>query len=259
MRSLTFVIISLAFAFSSTKAIAADSFAVGQVLDYDSGMPLANVPVLVGTALVTEDRVPAELPRGVSETMTDSNGRFSLPARPGLVYLELLPTDGHLSAHAVVDTRTQHAPYRLSRPTAGELAWLAQLNADRALNGVPGRVVIDELVEETARYRAQSMAFNGIFEHADAFVHYQSIGGIYPPGPSSAAENIGVISTPSSWREVQQLFMPETYSHGETGHYRAIGDPRVVWAGVAVATRGKPPSFGSGPVDYYAQVFVNRP
>jgi uncharacterized protein YkwD len=258
MRCLTIAIIGVLFALAGTVRIEAVSVpaVTGEVLELGTERPLAHVPVLIGTTLITEDRVPATLPRDVLETTTDAEGRFAFPELPlrGGAFVEILPADGHYALHAQIDAaRTPSAAYHVSRATEEELAWLAQLNADRARSGLTGHVVIDERAEETARYRAADMALSGLFEHRDAFTHYQSIGGVYPPGPSSASENIGLISTPSTWREVQRLFMESP------SHHHAIVDPKVVWAGIAVAVRGKAPASSSGPVDYYAQVFVNRP
>jgi hypothetical protein len=229
----------------------------GQVVDRDTGLPLANVPVLIGPALVCGAQAPGRLPPGVVETTTDADGNFvfaGVPGRPNDEYLEILPADDHLSLHAKVELdRITRGIYRLSKPSPQERAWLEQVNADRARTGVSGRVILDELVEETARYRAREMALTGVYEHADAFTHYESIGGIFPPGRSTASENISAVWSPSTWREAQRQFMRSAAHHG------AVVNPTALWAGVGIAPDGKAPGAESGRVDYYAQVFVNGP
>lgn len=229
----------------------------GQIVDRESGLPLANVSVLIGKSFVCGAQVPDRLPSGVVATTTDANGNFafaSLPGRADQLYFEILPNDSHFSLHAkfALD-RMAHGVYRISKPTAQEQAWLNQVNADRTLSGLSGRVIIDELVEETARYRAHEMADSGVYEHADAFTHYESIGGIFPPGLSTGAENIGAVWAPSTWREAERQFMLSA------SHHDAIVHPKAVWAGVGIAPNGKAPGAQGGRVDYYAQVFVNGP
>src|SRR5579884_539979 len=217
---------------------------IGRVVDYDTGAPLAGVPVAVGTVLLTGDRLPARVPPGVEATATGADGTFTVPlrARAG---------------------RT----YRVSRPTREELEWLRQLNADRIANGVPGDLIIDEYAEETARYRARSMARSGVFKHGDAFSYYERVGGIFPSPRGRGAENIGAASAPSSWRQIERAFMSEKcnidhscaqtrVAGGETGHYQAIVDARARWAGIAQVPDGKSLWPDSAKTDYYAQVFV---
>src|SRR5579875_1582393 len=136
---------------------------IGRVVDYDTGAPLAGVPVAVGTVLLTGDKLPARV-----------------PPRAGRTYIEIFPEDGHLSLHTLVPPGATERTYRVSRPTREELEWLRQLNADRIANGVPGDLIIDEYAEETARYRARSMARSGVFKHGDAFSYYERVGGIFP-------------------------------------------------------------------------------
>jgi uncharacterized protein YkwD len=234
---------------------AAEPAISGQILDLESGLPLAHVSVLIGTTLVAGPGVPAELPRDVVSTTTSADGTFAFATFPRArrVYVEVLPSDGHFPLHAQLALRDAlRVTYRLSRPTEQEAAWLRVLNAERAAAGA-GPVAFDEHAQETARYRAREMATSGVFEHRDAFDYYEGRGGVYPPGPSSAAENIGVAESPSSWIVIQRAFMLSVE------HHRAIVDPRAVWAGVGLADGGKPPATWAGPVDYYAEVFVNGP
>src|SRR5579875_680246 len=51
---------------------------IGRVVDYDTGAPLAGVPVAVGTVLVTGDRLPARVPPGVEATATGADVRRDL-------------------------------------------------------------------------------------------------------------------------------------------------------------------------------------
>lgn len=252
---------------------AADTTLRGTVIDREDGTPVARAVVLSGSQLIVGATPPPVLPRGVVATTTDNEGNFALPAeaaRGG--YLEVLPADGHVPLHARLRATADRLAYRLLRPTAAEIAWLDQLNRDRAANGVAPSLVLDEIAEETARYRATSMAITGAYRHADAFSHYEELGGIYPPGGGSAAENIDAIFGPSTWREAQRNFMIEKCNvtrscpngpvfGGETGHFRAIVNPTAIWAGVAEVPNGKAPSFiaAGGRTDYYAQVFVNAP
>jgi uncharacterized protein YkwD len=226
----------------------------GQVLDRDTGAPLAGVRVLIGTALVAGARSPAELPRDVEAVTTGIDGAFAFAGIPRArrLFVEVLPADGHFPLHTHIDAPPSYAVYRVSHPTPQESAWLAKLNGDRAELGL-NPLIFDELAEETARYRALEMALSGIFEHRDAFSYYEGLGGAYPPGLSSAAENIGVIEAPSTWLEAQHAFMLSVE------HHRAIVNPKAVWAGVGLARDGKPPATWNGPVDYYAQLFVNGP
>ncbi len=242
---------------------------IGRVVDYDTGAPLAGVPVAVGTVLLTGDRLPARVPPGVEATATGADGTFTVPlrARAGRTYVEIFPEDGHLSLHTLVPPGATERTYRVSRPTREELEWLRQLNADRIANGVPGDLIIDEYAEETARYRARSMARSGVFKHGDAFSYYERVGGIFPSPRGRGAENIGAASAPSSWRQIERAFMSEKcnidhscaqtrVADGETGHYQAIVDARARWAGIAQVPDGKSLWPDSAKTDYYAQVFV---
>jgi uncharacterized protein YkwD len=254
----------------ATKA--AEAMLHGSILDREDGTPVARVVVLAGSALIAGATPPPYLPRGVVATLTDESGNFELPANVARgAYVEVLPADGHVALHTRLPYATSHLDVRLLRATAAELAWLNQLNRDRAANGVAPVVVLDEIAEETARYRAASMANSGDYRHADAFSHYEALGGIYPPGGGSAAENIDAIFGPSTWQQAQRNFMVEkcNVTHtcpngpifgGETGHYEAIVNPTAVWAGIAIAANGKAPAtVPGGRTDYYAQVFVNAP
>lgn len=268
--SFGFLALMAAGIFPSAQRAAAAGYVQGRVVDREDGTPIANAAVVVGAQLVAGATPPPFVPRGDVATTTDAAGNFALPALPRGAYLSILTADGHAALHVRVAGAYGPLVYRLLRPTPAEVAWLRQLNADRAANGATIPLVFDELAEETARYRAAHMASTGAYEHDDAFTHYEGLGGIYPSyNGGAAAENIDAIYAPSNWRDAERDFMIEKCNlfrscdggpifGGETGHYQAIVNPKATWAGIAAVPNGKPPSdAGPGATDYYAELFVD--
>jgi len=150
--------------------------------------------------------------------------------------------------------------FGLVRPTADELAALAQLNADRARLGTgngSAPLALDVDLVLTARFVATTMATDGFYAHlypgtTEAvnvqYCAWPGFCGRYLAGPAEN-EDTGV----ASLVQAEADYVAEGPGGG---HYAAIVDPRNVWVGFGAALDGLCPDRASRLCNYFTEEFA---
>ena len=229
----------------------------GTIVDDVTGKPIAGAAVSIGSATATTagdgsfdvaNVVPS------SWTVDFAYAGAGYPVFANAQWVEIIPTDGHAAFHALrsiaPNGATRLGTLMLALPTAGDNAWLAQINRDRA-TGVPpasAPLILDSITLQTARYWAQQMLLGGFFAHTCpaapttcvAFTLYETLNGSPPSSQNIYQQNAG-----GTWQAAEAAFMAEaancpggnwqTCAYGETtGHYINIMAASN-WAGIASA------------------------
>jgi len=146
----------------------------------------------------------------------------------------------------------------LARPTADELAALAQLNADRARFGsAASSLAFDADLVLTARFVANTMATGGFYAHlypgtSEAvnvqYCAWPGFCGRYVSGPAEN-EDTGV----ASLLQAEADYVAEGPGGG---HFAAIVDPRNLWVGFGEAFGGLCPDHVSRLCSYFTEEFA---
>ncbi len=233
----------------------------GKVIDLDTGMPLAGAAVSVGPAFTA-----GALSGATGKTTTASDGSYIIPYA-GLAppFIEI-SANGYVTLHKLLTLTPVVAPspvpplppgaatlptYHLTRPTANELAALAQLNADRAKFGTGNGAAplsFDEDIVEVARWRANDMATKGYFSHTEPGTNLGSsdikycglvgtlgVGGFCGEAHFSTSENIAVCSC-GNLLTAEAAYVAE----GPVGgHFQAIMDSTNSWIGFGESYGGR--------------------
>jgi uncharacterized protein YkwD len=122
-------------------------------------------------------------------------------------------------------------------------AWLNQINADRAANGTPNKLQIDDILTIAAFDHAADMSKNHYFSGNDPAPPAGD--GLTPwarwtllglESPSNAAENIG--SGFSNWQAAESAFMATKANSGNCKTYTLYCDivnPNATHIGLAIA------------------------
>ena len=231
------------------------------------GAPIANADVYIGAALVLGTTAPATVPASTTHAVTAANGGFSVPALgPGTYALTIFAHAPHtavLHQDLVVSASNVIGTYYMTAPSAGESAWVAQQNVDRAAFGALP-LALDESVLEAGRYWASFMARNNYFAHCVPASSCEPGDTTAPPasyGPQDASpqsryayfhgfsgggEGENIAAGYATWQSVDQAFMSEQSGcpndsasgcpfTGATGHFLNIIDTNYAWTGVGIA------------------------
>jgi uncharacterized protein YkwD len=210
--------------------------ATGRVVDYASGTPIAGAVVVAGASLVQGATPPPTVPAGDAQTMTGSDGSFSLPVPLGAGNLMVFAS-GYIALHAPETFSTGAntlGTLKVSTETADDAAWLAAINQDRATYGA-APVILDERLTEATRLWDAYEAANGRYGDSDplAPVPYKNSISVYG---SLGGYNIAVSqngagdSAASSGVDAEAAFRSE----GPAGpHFSTIIFPSARWAGLA--------------------------
>ena len=209
----------------------------------DDGSPLAGAAVSLGGAAA----------------LTDSLGRATVPAQPAPSLLVAVAA-GYATLHATVTPAAGLVAYKLTKPSAEEAAWVAQINADRAAYGGAPALALDEYAEEAARFKVQDEAARGYYGHGDpqtgaevAALAYQSRGGIGLYHDLLGAQLF------RDWSAVEAQFVAEgPPPPGQSNHFSDLTSANALWAGVGIAG-GKnfdPATYGTSPMWYYCAGIV---
>ncbi len=262
----------------------------GAAVDDTSGQPIAGAAVYVSGQTVIAGATPPAVPSAAwPSATTAADGTFDVknvppstwtasfaylgagyPVYTGAQWVDIFPRDGHAAYHAIVSVAaagtTALGTIAIALPGAGDLAWLNQINSDRAGLGVPAAtspLVFDSVTLQTARYWAAQMESGDFFAHdcpasastCTAFWLYETQRGSVP-----SAQNISRQGAGGSWQAAEAAFMSESAncpggnwqtcpSTESTGHYINIMQASN-WAGVGTAQTVSAPV-----VQYYAENF----
>lgn len=220
----------------------------GTVIDFDSGSPLVGAVVKVGS---------------MAPTTTNGSGVYTVSGIPGgsvIQYIQV--TDGasyatYNSGVAVAPGQTTTRNLKLMDPAtncSGCVAWLAQVNTDRANHGA-GAVAFDEHAMEAARQHSVDMATQGYGSHWDTngqqpWFRYANVGGVGFDEENWCAN--------STWQACESAFMAE----GPGGaHYDNIVDAHHEWVGLwyAAYTAGPYVGFVAGDQEFVSTGAVTDP
>ena len=212
------------------------------LVSLDDGAPIIAAAVSIGSA----------------SAQTDANGRAALaaPATPSLL---VAAASGYATLHVTIVPASTAVAYKLTRPTAEEAAWAAQINADRAKYGAPP-LTIDEYAVESARFKVQDEAARGYYGHGDpetgvevAALAYQGRGGIGFYHDLLGAQLF------RDWSSVEAQFVAEgPPPPGQSNHFSDLTSTDALWLGVAIGA-GKnfdPVTYGTTPMWYYCAGIV---
>lgn len=219
-------------------------------------------PALVVTLTSLDDGTPipgALVTVGTVSALTDANGRAVVAAPVVTPTVLVAAAAAYATLHATVAPFQAAVAFKLTKPTAEENAWIAQIDTDRARYGAPP-LALDEYAEETARFKVQDEAARGYYGHGDpqtgaevAALAYQSRGGI-----GLYYDLLGAQLT-RDWTSVEAQFVAEgPPPPGQTNHFSNLVSTDASWAGVALAA-GKnfdPATYGTNPMWYYCAGIV---
>ena len=269
MRASLFALTLLASAFAQAPVLLTG--ASGVVVDDVTGRPIAGATVIVsGTTLIAGGAPPVEVEWPSATTAADgsfdvedvvpttwtvdfSSGGAGYPIYDHVQWIEVFSPDGHAAYHGIwslnVDGTTNLGRIAIAKPTPADGIWLAQINSDRAKNGVPAVTVplsFDSLTLESARYWVKQMASHPFFSHqcpaeatsCEALSLWQARHHAW-----TSSQNIAWRSP--TWAAAERKFMSEIHNcplgnwetcpYSEaTGHYINIMSA-TSWAGVASA------------------------
>jgi|GEM_PF-5112807 len=205
-------------AFAPAMAASLSGAATITVQDYASHAPLAGATVQIADV----------------RAQTDARGVAVLSKLPTDVqYIRVSYGDTYCAYNSGITIESGHdatRSVRLMRITAGQRAWLARVNAERAANGAPA-VAFDETAQEAATEHARDMAERGYVSHWDTnglkpYQRYARLGGV-----GVVDENVA--GGFDSWAAAETAFMAERARRGS--HYANIIDPTHRWVGLAEA------------------------
>jgi hypothetical protein len=262
----------------------------GFAVDDTTGRPIAGALVYVSGATAIAGATPPAAPAVPWPSgLTASDGSFDVknvppstwtvnfgyvgagyPTYEDAQWIEIFSPDGHAAFHALRSIATAGTTnlgnIAIALPSATDLAWLDQINSDRATVGVPrveNPLTFDSITLQTARYWAGQMEAGDFFAHTCPaavagcieFWLFETQRGSVP-----SAQNISQQGPGGSWQAAESAFMAETAncpgadwqtcSYGETtGHYINIM-AAAGWAGVGAAQTLVAPS-----AEYYAENF----
>lgn len=273
----------------ATPSPAAVPAITGTVLDDTTGRPIAGALVYVSGSAVIGGATPPATAAKLPSATTAADGSFSVsnvpasdwtvsfayvgtgyPVYANAQWLAIFSPDGHAAFHALrsiaLTGTTDLGNIPIALPSTADLAWLAQINADRATLGIPhvtAPLALDSITLQTARYWAGQMASGNFFAHTCPaapptcveFWLYETQRGSLP-----SAQNISEQGASGSWQTAEAAFMAETANcpggdwqtctYGETtGHYVNIMEA-ANWAGVGMAQTVPTPA-----IQYYAENF----
>jgi hypothetical protein len=247
-------------------------YASGTVLEAGSGNAVAGAEVVIEPQIVQGATPPAN---PTASATTAPNGSFTItPLIPGSNYLEIFQS-GYATLHQkfnITSFNTQVGPVTLTRLTPDQIAWLTQVNTDRARPSYGASpLVFDETLEEGATHWAAYMGTTGTYQTAcpfsdpscvNAVSYEQSHGGTY----TSTGSTIDQKQTPSAWPAAETDIMaqaancpqPANFStcpnNANTQKFLNLVNPSFIWVGLAIVPNGKGPSPGFSS-DYYDQEF----
>jgi hypothetical protein len=212
--------------------------ATGRVVDYASGTPIAGAVVVAGASLVQGATPPPTVPAGDAQTMTGSDGSFSLPVPLGAGNLMVFAS-GYIALHAPETFSTGAntlGTLKVSTETADDAAWLAAINQDRATYGA-APVIMDERLTEATRLWNAYEAANGRYGDTDpsapppyltSITLYNTLG-VYSVPVSQNGTGGGPTSTGA---DAEASFRTE----GPNGpHFSTIINARARWIGLGKA------------------------
>lgn len=262
----------------------------GTAVDEVSGRPIAGAIVYVSGQAVIAGATPPPAPATAwPSATTAADGSFdvtNVPASDWTVnfsyvgagypiygnaqWVEIFSPDGHAAFHALRSIApagtTNLGSIAIALPSAGDRAWLEQINSDRTALGVPHvttPLTFDSVTLQTARYWAGQMASGDFLAHTCPAVPASCVEfWLYETqrGSPPSAQNISEQGSSGSWQAVEAAFMAETancsgtnwqtcaYSEA-TGHYINIMQA-TNWAGVGMTQTGTAPA-----AQYYAENF----
>jgi uncharacterized protein YkwD len=240
----------------------------GTAVDDTSGQPIVGASVSVGGATATTGadgsfdvkNVPAS-----SAAVSFAYLGAGYPVYANAQWVEIAANDGHAVFHAIRSIApsgtTNLGNVAIAQPSATDIAWLAQINSDRATRGVPAvnsPLAFESVTLQTARYWAGEMASLGFFAHTcpsatpscTEFWLYETQRGGLP-----SAQNIDLQPANGSWQAAEGAFMAETANcpganwqtcpfAETTGHYINIMEA-ANWAGVGSSGPYFVENFGS--------------
>ncbi|MGZ3527858.1 MAG: CAP domain-containing protein [Vulcanimicrobiaceae bacterium] len=245
-------------------------FATGYVHDFDSGAAIAGAKVVIEPQVVPGSTPP---PNATASATTAADGSFTVTSLlPGSNYLEVFE-NGYATLHEKFNITSFDSPVgtvNLTRLTSDQLAWLAQVNTDRAhYNASP--LVFDEILEEGARHWAGYMSANGWYQtHCppsdpscqNAVAYEQTHGGTY----TSTGSNIDAKQPPSTWQNAEADFMAQANNcpppvnpstcptTTTTQQFLNLVNNGFIWIGLAIAPNGHGTTTGTF-ADYYDAEF----
>lgn len=253
----------------------------GTVQDYDSGAAIAGAQIEVGqippttcaygysacgqplspvTATSTAD--------GTFAVTLSATGTYMLQVAAVAADTNPANTQTYAILHrsiGVTSSTSALGVIKLSKLSADEQAWIAQLNSDRATLAVPatGPVVVDEYAEEQARAGATYMEDNPSSAGDATESVYDGYYAAMPGALGGAAGALGGAFSPPSTHHFEQAeagwFSERTQCQGniwttcpftntglDTGHYINLAVDSLTWVGLGSwATAGQ-----SSPIGY---------
>jgi hypothetical protein len=247
----------------------------GTVVDGTTGVPIVGASVYLSQSTVIAGATPP--PTSASPwpfATTAADGSFDVtnvapsswtasfayvgagyPVYATAQWIDVFPTDGHAAYHAIrtiaPSGTTNLGSIQIARPSAADIAWLNQINSDRATAGVPpvnSPLIFDSVTLQTARFWAQEMLAGNFFAHTcpsapatcTEFWLFETQRGSIP-----SSQNIDQQSAGGTWQNAEAAFMAETANcpgadwqtcpfTETTGHYINIMSA-ANWAGVGSA------------------------
>jgi hypothetical protein len=228
----------------------------GAVVDDTNGKPIAGAAVSVGGATATTGADGTFDVKNVppsSSTVSFAYVGAGYPVYPNAQWVDVVPADGHAAYHAIhsiaVTGTTNLGTLAIALPSPSDIAWLKQINGDRATRGVPAvnaALTFESVTLQTARYWAGQMESGGFFAHTcptgapscSPFWLYETEHGGMP-----SSQNIDMQVANGTWQTAEAAFIAEigncpggdwqTCPFSEsTGHYINIMQA-ANWAAVA--------------------------
>jgi hypothetical protein len=262
----------------------------GTAVDESTGRPIAGAIIYIsGQTVIAGATPPPATASPWPSAITAADGSFdvkNVPASAWTVsfsyvgagypvygnaqWVEIFSPDGHAAFHALRAIApagtTNLGSIAIALPSAGDNAWLEQINSDRATQGIPHvatPLTFDSVTLQTARYWTGQMASGDFFAHTcpavpagcQEFWLYETQRGSIP-----SAQNISEQGASGSWQAAEAAFMAETANCAggnwqtctfseTTGHYINVMQA-ANWAGVGMTQTVMAPA-----VQYYAENF----
>ena len=213
----------------------------GRVVD-EAGNAIAGATVEVVTAATIVTRGDAEAP--VASATTAADGRYAIGGLSasaatvnGATFIPIVVlAQGHATVHAALYAMGSAPDLTAPRPTTDDLAWLAEINAERQAIGALPPVELDAGYLLAARYGAATAAASGNpcgLTDAQITTYEQSLP-LYRAGANSNVQGCA-----ASWQSFEALIS------GIGGPaYQALSDNPALWIGVGQgAPSGNPSTY----------------
>jgi hypothetical protein len=223
----------------------------GTVTNFDGGAPLAGATVKIGS---------------LAPVLTNGSGQYSVSGIPGGSVIQYIQVTGgasfatYNSGVAITSGQTTTRNVKLMNPStncAQCVAWLTQVNADRAANGA-GPVAFDEHAMEAARLHSVDMATQGYGSHWDTngqqpWFRYANVGGVGFDEENWCAN--------TTYQTCESAFMAEKNQNPQGGHFLNIVDTHHEWVGLWYApyTAGPFIGFVAGDQEFVSTGAVTDP